>query len=90
MIHERLADDREPQECRYLMRFWWQLAMPYREVTMEQLCQNVREPKLDVIKQLIGAIRTSHAEVDAWVAAVSEVFPVIEDRGFRAAFGDEG
>jgi hypothetical protein len=23
----RLADDREQEECRVLMKFWWQLAM---------------------------------------------------------------
>ncbi|MGQ4366150.1 hypothetical protein [Streptomyces sp. SAS_272] len=24
---DRLADDRDPQECRFLMRFWWQMLM---------------------------------------------------------------
>ncbi|MEU6028667.1 hypothetical protein ABZ825_16865 [Streptomyces tauricus] len=27
VIHDRLADDRDQQECRFLMRFWWQLSM---------------------------------------------------------------
>ncbi|MFF9119375.1 hypothetical protein ACF09Y_28045 [Streptomyces massasporeus] len=37
VIHDRLADDRDQQECRYLMRLWWQLGMYYREVTLDQL-----------------------------------------------------
>ncbi|MCZ0991586.1 hypothetical protein [Streptomyces diastatochromogenes] len=90
VIHDRLADDREPQECRYLMRFWWQLRMPYREVSLEQLSLNVSQPKLDVLNQLISAIRTSHAEIDAWVATTQDAFPVIQDRGFRAASGGGG
>ncbi|MFG2123824.1 hypothetical protein [Streptomyces sp. NPDC048710] len=89
VIHDRLADDREPQECRYLMRFWWQLRMPYREVSWEQLSLNVGKPKLDVLKQLISAIRTSPAEIDAWVATTQDAFPVIQDRGFRAVSGGE-
>ncbi|MCW8103555.1 hypothetical protein OG288_01800 [Streptomyces tauricus] len=27
VIHDRLADDRDQQECPFLMRFWWQLSM---------------------------------------------------------------
>lgn len=84
VIHDRLADDREPQECRYLMRFWWQLCMSYREVSAEQLSLNVSEPKLAAVEQLISAVRTSHAEIDAWVATTQEAFPVVQDRGFRS------
>jgi hypothetical protein len=84
VVHDRLADDREPQECRYLMRFWWQLSMSYGEVTMEQLAVNVGESKLAVLKDLIRAARTSHAEIDAWITATRQAFPVIEDRGFSA------
>ncbi len=67
------------------MRFWWQLCMSYQEVSVEQLSLNVREPKLCVLERLISAIRTSHDEIDAWVATTREAFPVIQDRGFRAA-----
>jgi hypothetical protein len=84
VIHDRLADDREPQECRYLMRFWWQLCMSYREVSVEQLSLNVSESKLAAVEQLISAVRTSHAEIDAWVAITQEAFPVVQDRGFRS------
>ncbi|MFD9124996.1 hypothetical protein [Kitasatospora sp. NPDC059571] len=85
VIHDRLADDRDPQECRYLMRFWWQLGMPYQEVSMEQLGQNVSQPKLDVIKELISAVRTGHAEIDAWADTAERAFPVMQDRGYEAA-----
>ncbi|MFF1901786.1 hypothetical protein [Streptomyces sp. NPDC058206] len=89
IVHDRLADDREPRECRYLMRFWWQLSMPYQEVSMAQISLNVRGPKLDVLENLISAIRTSHDEIDAWVATAQEAFPVIQDRGFRSASDSE-
>ncbi|MDN3272446.1 hypothetical protein [Streptomyces sp. MA15] len=85
VIHDRLADDRDPQECRYLMQFWWQLSMSYQEVSMKELSLNVGKPKLDVIEELISAIRSSHAEIDAWVATAQQAFPVIQDRGFRTA-----
>ncbi|MFI7349424.1 hypothetical protein ACIBSR_24645 [Streptomyces sp. NPDC049936] len=85
VIHDRLADDRDPQECRHLMRFWWQLSMSYQEVSMKELSLNVGKPKLDVIEELISAIRSSHAEIDAWVATTQQAFPVIQDRGFRTA-----
>ncbi|MFJ8358072.1 hypothetical protein [Streptomyces sp. NPDC093984] len=35
---------------------------------MEELGSNVGKSKLDVIEKPISAIRTSHAEIDAWVA----------------------
>ncbi|MFT9787607.1 hypothetical protein ACMZ5E_15450 [Streptomyces rhizosphaericola] len=41
VIHDRLADDRAPQECRFLMRFRWQLVMSYQEVSMDELSRNV-------------------------------------------------
>ncbi|MGV9625367.1 hypothetical protein [Streptomyces sp. NPDC003487] len=88
VIHDRLADDRYPQECRFLMRFWWQLVMSYQEVSMDELSRNIGKPKLDVIEALISAIRSSHAEIDAWVTTTQRVFPVIQDRGFRAAQGN--
>ncbi|MCX4744988.1 hypothetical protein OG455_05525 [Kitasatospora sp. NBC_01287] len=84
VVHDRLADDREQQECRYLMRFWWQLLMGYQEVTIEQLRLNVGPSKLDIVEQLIGALRSSPEAVDAWVVATERAFPVIEDRGFAA------
>ncbi|MEU3521604.1 hypothetical protein ABZ770_41285 [Streptomyces sp. NPDC006654] len=89
VIHDRLADDRDPQEYRFLMRFWWQLVMSYQEVSMDELSQNVGKPKLAVIEALISAIRSSHAEIDAWIATTQIVFPVIQDRGYRTAQDDE-
>ncbi|MFF8259047.1 hypothetical protein [Streptomyces virginiae] len=85
VIHDRLADDRDPQECRFLMRFWWQLAMPYREVSMDELRLNVGESKLAVIEALISAVRSSHADIDAWISTTQKALPVIQDRGFTTA-----
>ncbi|MEV5988799.1 hypothetical protein AB0L85_27965 [Streptomyces sp. NPDC052051] len=85
VIHDRLADDRDPQECRFLMRFWWQLRMPYREVSTDELVRNVGKPKLAVIEALISAIRSSPAEIDAWITTTQHAFPVVQDRGFKAA-----
>ncbi|MEU9375961.1 hypothetical protein AB0D94_19550 [Streptomyces sp. NPDC048255] len=82
VVHSRLADDREPQECRYLMRFWWQLRMSYQEVSLEELRLNVGRQKLDALMELISAIRSSHDEIDAWLAAAEKTFPVVQDRGF--------
>ncbi|MFB6821282.1 hypothetical protein ACFCXA_06790 [Streptomyces virginiae] len=82
VVHSRLADDREPQECRYLMRFWWQLSMGYQEVSLEELRLNVGRQKLDALMELISAIRSSHDEIDAWLDAAEKRFPVIQDRGF--------
>ncbi|MEV7169732.1 hypothetical protein AB0O18_08555 [Streptomyces sp. NPDC093224] len=82
VVHSRLADDRVPQECRYLMRFWWQLSMPYREVSLEELYRNVGAEKMEALIELISAIRSSHDETDAWVVAAQERFPVVQDRGF--------
>ncbi|MFJ8430886.1 hypothetical protein ACIQ9P_06260 [Kitasatospora sp. NPDC094019] len=90
VVHDRLADDRDPQECRYLMRFWWQLGMTYQEVSMEQLGQYVGRPKLDVIEELISAVRAGHAEIDAWADMVEWAFPVTRDRGYEAAIGSAG
>jgi len=78
------VDDRDPQECRFLLRLWWQLAMSYQEVSMDELGRNVGKLKLDVIEALIGSIRSSHAEVVVWIARTQRAFPVIQDRGFRA------
>ncbi|MFB8025622.1 MULTISPECIES: hypothetical protein [unclassified Streptomyces] len=89
VIHDRLADDRDPQECRFLMRFWWQLSMPYREVSMQDLSLNIGQEKLDALEALINAIRSSPARIDAWTAGAEQAFPVVEDRGFRGSSGTE-
>ncbi|ARF75003.1 hypothetical protein ACPEIF_02065 [Streptomyces sp. NPDC012600] len=85
VIHSRFADDRDQQECRYLMRFWWQLRMTYQEVSVEELRLNVGSRKLESVMELIDAIRSSHDEIDAWLASAVRTFPVVLDRGFRGA-----
>ncbi|MGW0567530.1 hypothetical protein [Streptomyces tauricus] len=89
VIHDRPADDRDQQECRFLMRFWWQLSMSYREVSMRDLRLNVGQEKLEALEALINAIRSSHARIDAWAAGAELVFPIVEDRGLRGSSGSE-
>lgn len=48
----RLADDREQEECRVLMQFFWQLAMTYQEVTETELDRHVRPSKREVVQNL--------------------------------------
>ncbi len=71
------------------MRFWWQLSMSYREVSMQDLSLNVGQEKLEALEELINAIRSSHAQIDAWAAGAERAFPVVEDRGFRGTSGSE-
>ncbi len=39
IVMQRLADDREQEECRVLMKFWWQLAMPYEDRSDPLACR---------------------------------------------------
>ncbi|MGW6448869.1 hypothetical protein [Lentzea sp. NPDC055074] len=81
VVSDRLADDREQEECRYLMRFMWQLRMSYREVCVEELRTHVGTEKLAAVEALVEAVRTSHDRIDAWIEATEREFPVVEDRG---------
>lgn len=54
------------------MRFWWQLSMPYQEVSVEELRLNVGRQKLDALVELISAIRSSHDEIHAWLASAEK------------------
>lgn len=80
IVHSLLADDNHQEECRYLMRFWWQLTMTYQEVTVCQLREHVGETKLLAAEGLINALRASPDQVDAWAAAARKVFPFAESR----------
>jgi hypothetical protein len=82
VVHDRLADDRLQDECRYLMRFWWQLSMTYQEVTISELREHVGRAKLDAVEGLIEAIGQSPERIDEWVAWAENEFSVIQDRGF--------
>ena len=87
VIHDRLADDRDQDECRYIMRLWWQLSMPYTEVTLEQLRGHVQEPKLTAIEELITAIRSAPGDVETWIDTAENDFPIIFDHGAYASLG---
>jgi hypothetical protein len=88
VIHNRLADDRDPQECRLLIGSGG--SMSHQEVSLDELSLNAGKPKLDVIEALISAVRSSHADIDAWITSTRQVFPVIQDCGFRAAQDTDG
>ncbi len=80
-VHQRLADDRKQQECRYLMRFCWQLLTPGHNVTEQELAEHVDPVKLAAVHGLVTAIMTSPDEVDEWLAVADIEYPVIQDRG---------
>ena len=83
IVQTRLADDERQEECRYLMRFWWQLIMTYREVVIEELEENLSLMKFTIIKNLIDATDESHEAIDEWIQVCIKDFPVIEDKGFQ-------
>ncbi|GLW35213.1 hypothetical protein Areg01_81490 [Actinoplanes regularis] len=84
VVMQRLADDREQEECRVLMKFWWQLAMTYQEVTEADLDRHVSPAKREAVQRLIDAIRHSPDAIDTWIADVPQRFPRIRDRGYEA------
>lgn len=55
--------------------------MSYQEVSIDALSLNLSRPKVNLIEELVSAIRSSHAEIHAWIAATQQVFPVVQDRG---------
>jgi hypothetical protein len=88
LIRDRIADDRVQDECRYLLRFCWQLAMTYTEVTMPELRARLTDPRLAVVTDLIWAIRQSADEIDNWIRAVEGAWPVIQDRTYQGQEAD--
>lgn len=83
IVRSRLADDRNQEECRYLMRFWWQLCMTNREVTLEELERFVSPEKFGIILELLNALEVGHKEVDTCVERYIRELLVVEDRGFE-------
>lgn len=82
---QRLADDRQQEECRVLVKFWWQLAMTTQEVTEADLDRHVQPVKREAVYELIDAIRRSPEAIDTWITDKSQRFPIIQDRGRQAA-----
>jgi len=80
-ICDHLADDREEDECRYLLRFVWQLAMTYREVTQYELKVHVRMEKVNVVASLLDALADSPDAVHHWLDELLS-WPMITDRTF--------
>lgn len=65
------------------MRFVWQLAMTYQEVTMDELRAHVGAEKLAAVESLVEAIGQSPEQIDAWIIAAEEALPIIHDRGYE-------
>ncbi|MFI5846134.1 hypothetical protein ACIA8K_41180 [Catenuloplanes sp. NPDC051500] len=84
IVMRHLADDRQQEECRVLMKFWWQLSMTYQEVTEEDLDRHVGPAKREAVQGLIEAIRHSPDAVDTWIDDVPQRFPLVRDRGYEA------
>jgi hypothetical protein len=78
----RLADDREQEECRVPMKFFWQLAMTYQGVTEFDLDRHVQPGKREVIQNLIDAIRQSPEAIDAWIDDASRKASHVEAFAF--------
>lgn len=83
VVHLHLADDRNQDECRYLLKLQWQLSVSYREVTWAQLRDHLGSKKLAAVEALIAALAESPAAVDRWIQKTEAAFPVVKDRGFR-------
>lgn len=84
LVTDCLADDREQEECRVLMKFRWQLSMTYQEVTEAELDRHVRPVKREAVQKLIDAIRSSPDAIDAWITATGRQFSLVHDRGYEA------
>lgn len=82
IIQHRLADDRNQQECRYLMRFWWQFSVSYQEVTLKELENFVSPEKFQIILELLTAIENGSESISAWIDKYEQL-PIIEDKGFE-------
>lgn len=88
-ICDHLADDREENECRYLLRFVWQLAMTYREVTPYELKLHVGLEKVNVVASLLDALADSPDAVGHWLDELLSS-PIITDRTFYENRKDDG
>jgi hypothetical protein len=80
IIHDRLADDTYQNECRYLMRFWYHLTMPYQEVSYNELKKNVSKHKMDILEELFDAIDSSFEYIDSWIYKYESELPSLEER----------
>ncbi|MFO0748458.1 MAG: hypothetical protein U1F43_22750 [Myxococcota bacterium] len=87
IVRERVADDRRQDECRYLMRFWWHLIMPYREVSYDELREHLEPPALALIDALLAAIEAGHAAIDGWADRAESALAIVVDRGHLASTG---
>ncbi|WP_255658391.1 hypothetical protein [Actinoplanes sp. L3-i22] len=78
-----LADDRDQEECRVLMNFWWQLSMSYQEVTEADLDRHVGPATREAVSDLVVAIRQSPDAIDRWIRDTVRQFTPVHDRGYQ-------
>ena len=82
VVEQRLADDRDQEECRRLMRFSWQLRTELPQIDEHKLMAALGDTKLQAVRALINALRSSPAAVDRWIETTTTTFPVVHDRGW--------
>ena len=80
LIRHRFADDRDPNECRHLLKLAWHMIMTYREVSYENLRASVSKEKMFRLNQLFEAIGAKdHTAVDQWIMLTREQLSIIPD-----------
>src|SRR5262249_3403515 len=84
VVHDRLADDRDQDECRYLLKVYAQPSASYRQVTWTELRDHLGASKLAAVEGLVASLADSPDAVDAWIRQTKATFPVIQDRGYVA------
>ncbi|WP_117212267.1 hypothetical protein [Allorhizocola rhizosphaerae] len=84
VLHDRLADDRQQLECRYLLKLASQLYTDLTEVTLDQLQRHLGPAKFQAVQDLIEAAAGSPEQIDGWIIRTEAAFPVVEDRGYAA------
>lgn len=88
IVQSHLADDRDQEECRAMMRLHWQLLNGEPDVDEEHLTAAVRPEKRPAVEALFLAVRTSTSAVEAWIHHHGRL-PVIFDRGYCAGWWRE-
>jgi hypothetical protein len=81
VVVHRLADDRNQEECRYLMRLKWHFHMSYQEVSYRELEQYVSVDKMRILNELFAYIAVKdYAGIEMWLEQYEKELPIIEDR----------
>lgn len=82
-IHDRLADQRHQEECRHLMRLWWQCGMDHQEVRADDLRACLSPGKYQAVCQLIEASQEGVGAITHWLERCERLYPNLESRRER-------